>query len=1308
MGPNNRRAQERAAQERNVPSRARFSKGPPKKNGGRGGGRGGGDRGDDRGDEGRGRGGRGGRGGRNNDAVIQKIQNRLAQQQRKDIGGISIAKSKQAATAESSSDARIASFSRKSKHALDRIDVNKLDTITLSAESVAIVERLLRAYNVWEGGEDENENEGEDEKKSEAEDVDNEMDVNDSAVGSSGLEEDVEERGHSYGMKYDTLDKAEAKNSFGVDLADETYDDYQGDYDDEPDYQSRNDGINFDKEGLNDNFSDEDSSQGSDISEDGKMHDNVNTDEEDLIDSPIYRHLTQHFSFQHQEVVLSLRASHKRLRLAKKKAQAEDGAMIESKDEKEIAKEDEGALLEMAMDWLSLHLKESDLRKGFRVQKIPTTKPKSMLLGPSTERTLSQEALHIRAVPHESISIMPKLTQLQYEKEEKESIFQLKRQNWTTDLIRIGFHLKEINQVFESMNIENMLELHIEKDDDNLLPLLMKHIIACVEAENNEGDASTLDQEIEEEMSELSIMERDQEKEVLEAIYAEGFQLLSDSSEGSEYLHYRVEVDPTTPSTHPACNEKCHLHVITRDGYPLTSPPMLWFTNTTLLPPTLLRRISINLKNKATEYIGQAAVYDLMEYVAEELPGWQKEFIDEEALAEKTSEENAKDQDDGIGSDEDEIDFYTQTFTAEEIKKLSRRQRQKYRAAQKSHARDAKLLEKQHEKLAKDEARRERVRIENETISSRMSERVVNRRWKEWVEEEAEKAARRAMNDAFLRDEGRDKAREAADAARKEMLIFHGELEEESVDEKKEDQPTESKTDEGDHEAAADSTNPRSVNEVIIEAGEDVTKLQQQAANSEATPKTLLFVEKLRRMYEAKALEKAEGSNDDESKFGALHLTDAESKTDNTDTMDQSAKPHVPAPVVAPSPGIKDVLKDLIQTQTDQPWLVAPEARVPTVDEVSSKGRSIDNSRMQKTSNQLKNELERKYESARGGGRQNFRHSNKRRGGGPGKEFQDMLEQRSKLPAYKMRDELLSIIHNNQVAVVSGDTGCGKTTQIPQLVLDDYILNNRGAEVNIIVTQPRRISAIGVSERIAAERCEPNGQTVGYSIRLDSKRSNKTRLLLCTTGVLLRRLQCDPDMASVSHIFVDEVHERDLNTDFLLIILKDLLQRRPSLKLVLMSATLNAERFSNYFGGAPTCSIPGRAQPVKEYRLEDALECTNHLILQGSDYAKKSTSGGRKSTSGGGNDSDISISKTTLKRLYPNYSKHVIDSLAVVDESIINYELIAELLKYISTELEEGKNQNLIASIMHTVGHGSHTHKSACQSKGPYWYFCRG
>ena len=236
---------------------------------------------------------------------------------------------------------------------------------------------------------------------------------------------------------------------------------------------------------------------------------------------------------------------------------------------------------------------------------------------------------------------------------------------------------------------------------------------------------------------------------------------------------------------------------------------------------------------------------------------------------------------------------------------------------------------------------------------------------------------------------------------------------------------------------------------------------------------------------------------------------------------------------------------------------------------------------------------------------------------------------------------------------------------MPQLVLDDLIMNQRGAEANIIITQPRRISAIGVAERIASERCERVGETAGYSIRLENKRSARTRLLLCTTGILLRRLQIDPDLASVSHVFVDEVHERDLNTDFLLIILKSLLSRRKSLRLVLMSATLNADTFSMYFNGCPTVSIPGRAHPVTEYRLEHVLENTGYKVEERSEFAKKKNS---KSNI----PQQPELSKPALKKMYPKFSPSTINSLAVVDESIINYGLMAKLLEYITLNHDEG------------------------------------
>ena len=142
------------------------------------------------------------------------------------------------------------------------------------------------------------------------------------------------------------------------------------------------------------------------------------------------------------------------------------------------------------------------------------------------------------------------------------------------------------------------------------------------------------------------------------------------------------------------------------------------------------------------------------------------------------------------------------------------------------------------------------------------------------------------------------------------------------------------------------------------------------------------------------------------------------------------------------------------------------------------------------------------------------------------------------------------------------------------------------------------------------------GHTVGYQIRLEAKRSEHTRLLFCTTGVLLRRLVTEPTLDSVSHIFVDEIHERGMNEDFLLVVLRDLLPRRPDLKLVLMSATLNAELFAGYFGGAPMAHIPGFTFPVQEYFLEDVLEASGGGITVSS--ASSSQGGGGFGGGGGG------------------------------------------------------------------------------------------
>ena len=239
-----------------------------------------------------------------------------------------------------------------------------------------------------------------------------------------------------------------------------------------------------------------------------------------------------------------------------------------------------------------------------------------------------------------------------------------------------------------------------------------------------------------------------------------------------------------------------------------------------------------------------------------------------------------------------------------------------------------------------------------------------------------------------------------------------------------------------------------------------------------------------------------------------------------------------------------------------------------------------------------------------------------------------MRASRARLPAAESRQAVVTAVAANRVVVLSGETGCGKSTQVPQFLLEAAAAAGSGGACSIVVTQPRRISAIGLAERVAAERCERCGDVVGYAVRLEARRSERTRLLFCTTGILLRRLLNDPELDDVSHVVLDEVHERSLESDLLLLLLRVLLQRRTTLRVVLMSATADSGLFARYFeqafavsapprrlprGGAEDAApgtvgqihIPGFTHPVADYYLEDVLERTGVLVGRGSRYARK-------------------------------------------------------------------------------------------------------
>lgn len=209
--------------------------------------------------------------------------------------------------------------------------------------------------------------------------------------------------------------------------------------------------------------------------------------------------------------------------------------------------------------------------------------------------------------------------------------------------------------------------------------------------------------------------------------------------------------------------------------------------------------------------------------------------------------------------------------------------------------------------------------------------------------------------------------------------------------------------------------------------------------------------------------------------------------------------------------------------------------------------------------------------------------------------LQQISQERAKLPIAKYKDEITSIIEKNQVVLIAGETGCGKTTQVPQFILDH--MWSEGRPCRILCTQPRRISASSVAERIASERGEPIGETVGYQIKLESKGGIHSSLMFCTNGVLLRKLvNADVEDSILSlnatHIVVDEIHERDRDADFMLIALRDLLSVKPDLRLILMSATLDAELFSRYFNDCPVIRVPGFTYPVQSFYLEDVIVAT--------------------------------------------------------------------------------------------------------------------
>jgi len=216
-------------------------------------------------------------------------------------------------------------------------------------------------------------------------------------------------------------------------------------------------------------------------------------------------------------------------------------------------------------------------------------------------------------------------------------------------------------------------------------------------------------------------------------------------------------------------------------------------------------------------------------------------------------------------------------------------------------------------------------------------------------------------------------------------------------------------------------------------------------------------------------------------------------------------------------------------------------------------------------------------------------------------KYYDILKKRLTLPVWEYKDSFMATLDKHQTTVLVGETGSGKTTQIPQACVE-YARNLPGKTLKVACTQPRRVAAMSVAQRVADEMDVAIGQEVGYSIRFEDCTSQKTLLKYMTDGMLLREAMSDPLLEAYSCILLDEAHERTLATDILMGLLKEVAKQRPDLKIIVMSATLDAGKFQDYFDGAPLLTIPGRTFPVEIFYTpepeKDYLEAAIRTVVQ--------------------------------------------------------------------------------------------------------------
>ncbi|RZF43192.1 hypothetical protein LSTR_LSTR013872 [Laodelphax striatellus] len=298
--------------------------------------------------------------------------------------------------------------------------------------------------------------------------------------------------------------------------------------------------------------------------------------------------------------------------------------------------------------------------------------------------------------------------------------------------------------------------------------------------------------------------------------------------------------------------------------------------------------------------------------------------------------------------------------------------------------------------------------------------------------------------------------------------------------------------------------------------------------------------------------------------------------------------------------------------------------------------------------------------------------------------FRQRLKERQNLPIFHSKNKILQLINDHPVTIVKGSTGSGKSTQVCQYILDNALEKNKGAYCNIIVIEPKRICASSLADRVAFERNEQLGQTVGYCVRFESTfpRSYGS-ILFCTPGSFIRR--AESGLSGISHIIVDEIHERGVETDYILIILRRMLESESfaSLKVILMSADVDVDLFSSYFGGCARITVNGKCFPVKDYFLEDCIELINFKFKDNEEETDMKLLNGKSKENLNSGILDSSA-----------YSPDTLKTLAVIDEQIICPELIEAIILWMREKKIQGSILVFLPGWAEIKQLSIHLHKS--------------